>query len=175
MYCIIVLLGETQRRLQQSKIYIQYTVLSMVYHDEKTRPLHADAPEPLDFVLVTAPARLPAGYQFLAEVQGYDVNVVVVCCNVFCWILPRDGFFTHPVISFVICKSPRVVSIEEISSRSLLSKAKRQSVVAWKPRKGVGKTDSSVAATMAAATPTCGVLFAAPLVRSTCTLFFKHI
>jgi hypothetical protein len=62
----------------------------MAYHDDKTRPLHTDAPEPLDFVHVIAPARLPAGYEFLAEVQGYDVIVVVVCFDAVRWIFPRD-------------------------------------------------------------------------------------
>jgi hypothetical protein len=48
-------------------------------YEEKTRPLHTDAPDEMPtFVNVKAPANLPAGYRFMAEVQGYDVNVVVV-------------------------------------------------------------------------------------------------
>lgn len=69
----------TQRRNKA----VEMTPISMDCSDEKTRPLHADAPKPPDFVHVIAPARLPAGYQFLAEVQGYDVKVVVVCFNGF--------------------------------------------------------------------------------------------
>jgi hypothetical protein len=53
--------------------------VSMDTNDEKTQPLNPDAPDEMPkFVNVTAPAKLPAGYRFMAEVQGYDVNVVVV-------------------------------------------------------------------------------------------------
>jgi hypothetical protein len=51
---------------------------------EKTQPLHIDEPDEMPkFVSVMAPANLPPGFRFMAEVQGYDVNVVVVSPNGF--------------------------------------------------------------------------------------------
>lgn len=51
--------------------------------DSRAEPLRSDSPVQLVMVNVTAPATLPAGYEFEAQVEGGDpeetVHAIVVC------------------------------------------------------------------------------------------------
>jgi hypothetical protein len=55
--------------------------------DDRAEPLRPDSPVQVVMVNVTAPATLPAGYEFEAQVNGdpeQTVHAVVVCASIDC-------------------------------------------------------------------------------------------
>lgn len=132
--------------------------------DDRAEPLRPDSPVQVVMVNVTAPATLPAGYEFEAQVENGDpeltVRAVVVCDD-----LVNDDHCCGDT-RLTSCRVP-IHSLTEVLLKEMYFKSQWRRHIhhlvedASRLRKDIGKMDYAAAATTDAATRVCGVPFVA--------------